>query len=416
MGEIVIMIDNIVGKCKGIFIKAVKNLSGYNRRIVLAELSEEIGRGGQSLIAREFNVGRDTIRKGVCELKCGIRCKDAYNMRGRKSSTEHLPNLADDIRAIAESQCQTDPTFKSTRLYTRLTINEFRKQLIEAKNYTLEELPSHQTLNTLVNKLGYNMKKVQKTKPLKKIPETDAIFENLKKLHEEIKDDETVVRLSIDAKDRVKVGNFSRGGKSRVATKAKDHDFCDEHVTPFGIMDVKEGTVDISIAESRITADYIADELEEYWNRHNLQDSKKVILLNSDNGPENGSSRTQFIKRMVCFSLKHNIKIILAYYPPYHSKYNPIERVWGILEKHWNGDLLDSKDTIFKFIKSMTYKGKNPNVAFVEKIYEKGVTLTKKEMSFYEPFLDRTEGIEKWGISISPENYYNNAINMELIS
>jgi transposase len=74
----------------------------------------------------------------------------------------------------------------------------------------------------------------------------------------------------------------------------------------------------------------------------------------TDNGPENHSRRTQFMKRIVEFAQRHCINIRLAYYPPYHSKYNPIERTWGILENHWNGSILDEIDTVLNFARTMT--------------------------------------------------------------
>lgn len=229
--------------------------------------------------------------------------------------------------------------------------------------------------------MGYTQKKVQKTKPLSRINETDSIFENLSKIHEEISNDDTVVRLSIDTKDRVKVGEFSREGKSRLDVKALDHDFCDNYVVPFGIMDVKKKTIEITMTETKATADFMVDRLEEYWDK-NCKD-KNVLLLNADNGPENNSKRTQFIKRMVEFSEKADITIYLAYYPPYHSKYNPVERVWGVLENHWNGELLDCKETIIKFAESITYQGKHPVVLIEDKEYKNGVKVTKKIMKIY---------------------------------
>ena len=86
--------------------------------------------------------------------------------------------------------------------------------------------------------------------------------------------------MSIDTKDRVKIGNFSRGGKSRVEVEASDHDFGDKFVVPFGIMDVKDGTVDLSIAETKVTADFMVDRLEEYWEAHHLQGSIKTTVFN----------------------------------------------------------------------------------------------------------------------------------------
>lgn len=408
------MIKNFFGSCNDIIIETVQKLKGSDKRVALASIAKRYGSGGKSFVAKEFKVGRDTIRIGGHELRTGITCVDAFNMRGRKTVEEKLPNLTRDIKEIVEPQCQTDPKFTSTRLYTRLTITKIRNLLIEEKGYTNDELPTNQSLNRVVNNLGYKMKRVMKLKPKKKIPETDAIFENLKKIHDEVEEKDNVVRLSIDSKDKVKIGEFSRSGKSRVRRKALDHDFGNEYITPFGITDVKADTVDIYLAESKVTADFIVDRIEEHWDKYYFQSTKDVLLLNGDNGPENSSSRTQFIKRIVEFSAKANIEIILAYYPPYHSKYNPVERVWGILEQHWNGDLLDSKNTVMEFTKTMTWNGKNPNVMVIDKKYETGITLNKKIMKGYESALERAKGIEKWFISIKPSKSIE-LVNMELL-
>ncbi len=396
------IINDFYGECKNIFKKAVKILKSSDRRIILAQVAKELKIGGHTKVAKEFNIGRDTLRKGLKELETGIKCVDAFNMRGSKKTEYKLPNLLKDIKEIADSQSQTDPKFQSTRLYTRLTIAEFRKQLKKQKKYRDYDLPTNQTLTTIINKLGYNTKKIQKTKPLKKIPETNAIFDNLQKIHKEYEHNNNVARISIDAKDRVKIGDFSRGGKSRTTKKALDHDFGKYYYTPFGILDVKKQDVDIILTKSKLTADFIADQIEIYWFENYSGTEIDTLLINADNGPENSSIRTQFIKRMVEFSNKNNIKIILAYYPPYHSKYNPIERVWGALEQHWNGDIMDSEETILKFAQTMTWKGKNPTVKTSDNIYNTGISLTKKAMKVYEDLMDRMEGLEKWFVTISP--------------
>jgi len=92
----------------------------------------------------------------------------------------------------------------------------------------------------------------------------------------------------------------------------------------------------------------------------------------------------------------------LAYYPPYHSKYNPIERCWGILENHWNGSLLDSIDTVLQFTATMTWKGAHPIVALVTTTYQTGVTLTKKAMEAVEAKIKRLPHLEQWFVDIVP--------------
>jgi len=144
--------------------------------------------------------------------------------------------LLEDIRALVEPQAQTDPSFKSTRLYSRISASEVRRQLIEQKGYQEEELPSEETIRCRLNEMGYSLKRVIKAKPPKKIPETDAIFEQIHSVNQQADDDPQTLRLSMDAKVAVKVGEFDRGGKARVTTVALDHDFeALTTLTPYGI-------------------------------------------------------------------------------------------------------------------------------------------------------------------------------------
>jgi Skp family chaperone for outer membrane proteins len=406
------MINELLGKCKYILVESVNQLKGSSKRAALAKTAKELGKGGQSIVAYEFNVSRDTIRKGMRELESGFKIIDAHNAKGRKKIEEKMPKLMDDIKDIVDSQSQTDPNFKTTRLFTRLTVKEIRKQLIFQKGYTDEELPSNQTLNNKVNQLGYTLKKVQKVKPIKKIPETDKIFENIKEVRKNYGGKENTVIISIDAKDRVKIGDFSRGGKSRNEVKAVDHDFSSNYVTPFGILDLNNDNVAITLTQSKVTADFIVDTIEDYW-INNYLNMKDTLVIHSDNGPENNSRRTQFVKRIMEFAVKFDITIVLAYYPPYHSKYNPIERVWGSLEKHWNGSILDSLDVVYKFIQNMTWKDNQPSVTITKNSYDTGVTVKKDIMNSYETALYRAKEIGKWFIIIEPTKC-NEVLNMAI--
>ena len=100
------------------------------------------------------------------------------------------------------------------------------------------------------------------------------------------------------------------------------------------------------------------------------------------------------------FAQRSHLTIRLAYYPPYHSKYNPIERCWGILEQHWNGALLDSADAVIQYASTMTWKGKHPVVTLVTTTYQTGVKLTKKAMKVVETQLQRLSHLDKWFVDI----------------
>jgi transposase len=116
---------------------------------------------------RSLGWSRDTIRKAQHEARSGITCADATSCRGRKPIEQHLPRLLEDIQAIAQDHCQTDPTFQTTRLFCRLTAAEVRRQLIERKGYTDKQLPSRQTLGRKLNALGFRLRKVAKCRPQK---------------------------------------------------------------------------------------------------------------------------------------------------------------------------------------------------------------------------------------------------------
>ena len=197
----------------------------------------------------------------------------------------------------------------------------------------------------------------------KKIAETDAIFEQVHKANEEADSNPKEIRISIDAKARMNIGNFSRGGRNRVLTEAEDHDLgVEEKLTPFGFFLPEHDDLFLFFTLGYVSSDFIVDRLEEIWPVIHEKYGADILTINADNGMENSSSRTQFIKRLVEFADRYNITVKLAYYPPYHSKYNPIERVWGVYENHICGDIMDSVETTIRFAESMTYNGKSPIV------------------------------------------------------
>ncbi len=390
---------------KSLLKSAAAKLKGSARRQYLAETVMEYGSGGQSFTERELGWNRGTIRKGQRELSSGIRCVDAYSLRGRKKSEYRLPELEEDIRSIVEPKSQADGTLHTSRIYVKMTAEEVRKQLIEQKNYNDEDLPKRRTISTVLNRLDLHLKKVQKNQPLKKIPETDAIFAEMHQANRKADETEGVLRRSMDAKAKVKLGPFSRGGRNRNKVEAADHDFGSTGaLTPFNILLPKYDRLFISFAESKVTSDYMWDRVEELWPQLKAQYHPTVLMLNQDNGPENSSRRTQFIKRVVDFANEHQVKVQLSYYPPYHSKYNPVERTHGALEQYWNGMLLPDKETAVEIAKNMKWKGKHPVVTLVTKIYENGVKLTKRAMANYEKVIKRLEGLEDWFVEITPCN------------
>ena len=224
----------------------------------------------------------------------------------------------------------------------------------------------------------------------------------MKQVNEAADANEKELRISMDAKATVKVGPGARGGKSRVPTKAADHDFEPlANVTPVGILMPGTGELFLYAVTSKVTSDCLADRLIQWWEavKERFPDVT-TLVINLDNGPECHSRRTQFMQRLVDFARQYRISIRLAYYPPYHSKYNPIERCWGVLEGHWNSSLLDSIDAVIQYAGSMTWKGTHPVVELVSTVYHTGVKLTRKAMKELETQFERLPLLDKWFVDI----------------
>lgn len=150
-----------------VLIDTAKELKGPRRRLFMAKTVRAMGRGGQRWAEEHLSWARGTIRKGAHELHSGMTCVDATSCRRRKRAEERLPHLRDDIREIADAHSQADPEFQTDRLFTRISAAEVRRQLIDRKGYTDDELPTQQTINTKLNDLGYRLSPVAKCRPKK---------------------------------------------------------------------------------------------------------------------------------------------------------------------------------------------------------------------------------------------------------
>jgi Rhodopirellula transposase DDE domain len=389
------------------FKDAARKLTGPKRRAFEAQVTLDYLEGNIWKAEKVFGWSHHTVALGLNELRTGITCRDNFSARGNRKTEAKSPELEADIRALAEPESQTDPKFQSPFRYTRMTAKAVRRALIDQKGWTDEGLPHVNTIGEILNRLGYKLRRVQKTKPLKKIKATDAIFDNVRQENQAADNDPDVIRISMDAKAKVTVGDFSRAGGSRgaEATKAWDHDpEPEQKLVPQGILDLTSYLLSIFVATSNGTSDFIVDCLEQWWeaNKVRYPDARRLVI-NLDNGPENSSHRTQFMNRLVIFADATGLEIKLVYYPPYHSKYNPIEHCWGVLESHWNGTLLNSVATVVEWAGTMTWKGTRPIVKLIETTYEKGVRIAKDAFKAIESRLQRHDSLPKYDVLIRPQ-------------
>jgi hypothetical protein len=129
----------------------------------------------------------------------------------------------------------------------------------------------------------------------------------------------------------------------------------------------------------------------------------KQLVINLDNGPECNGHRSQFLLRMTEFADMTGLRIRLVYYPPYHSKYNGIERYWAGLERSWNGYLLSTVETVLNRAGHFFWKGMRTVVQLLDTPYEKGVKVCGNEKLKIEQRLQRSHVLHWWDITIYPK-------------
>jgi hypothetical protein len=160
---------------------AASKMTGAKRRAFEAEMTLKYCRGNPLMAEALFGWGRQTVALGLAERRTGIICLGAQAAcSGRKRWEERHPQAAAALHQLADAHAQQDPTFRTSLTYTRLTAHAALEALTE-QGYSPEQLPAPSTMAEVLNRLGFRLRKVVKAKPQKKLPETDAIFDNIKK-------------------------------------------------------------------------------------------------------------------------------------------------------------------------------------------------------------------------------------------
>ena len=190
-----------------------RRLTGYQRRLFQAEVVTALCGGNARQAEYRFGWGRETVEKGLHEQQHGVRRLENFAAKGRKRSEEKDPQLAADIRAIVEPQSYADPELKSSRRYSNLSAAEVRAALLR-KGYAEDRLPSDRTMRDILNRMNFRLKRIRKGKPLKKTKETDAIFANVQQVREQARKEPETLEISMDAKAKVGLGDYVRGGKN----------------------------------------------------------------------------------------------------------------------------------------------------------------------------------------------------------
>jgi Rhodopirellula transposase DDE domain len=164
------MLTELTAAMRETILSAARKLTGFRRRQFQAEVAQQYCQGSARQAEQLFGWGRDAVATGLNELRTGIRCLDNFSARGRYKSEQRDATLVDRIHAIVEPESQADPKFQTPLAFTRVTAKAVREQLLAEAADTPQSVPAERTLHDILNRLGYRVRRVRKTKPQKKFP------------------------------------------------------------------------------------------------------------------------------------------------------------------------------------------------------------------------------------------------------
>jgi hypothetical protein len=162
------MLAELTESVKETIRSAARKLTGFARRQFQAEIAVRYCDSNPRRAEQIFGWGRKAVNTGLNELRSGIRCLEDYSTRGRPRSEDRDQKLIQDIRALVESESQADPKFQTPLAFTRITAKAVREGLLDQAAKTGRSVPAERTLYDILNRLGYRLRRVQKTKPQKK--------------------------------------------------------------------------------------------------------------------------------------------------------------------------------------------------------------------------------------------------------
>ena len=368
-----------------------------------------LGHGGISQIARATGMSRTTIHQGLKELKTGEKTRELYAQRvrrsgaGRKSLKETDPTLLESLEWLVEPMTRGDP--QSPLRWTCKSTTKLAKEL-RAMNHNI----CQRTVCDLLSELGYSLQSNRKTNEGAKHPDRNAQF---LKISETIQD--FLVRgqpvISVDTKKKELVGPYKNAGreycKKGKPQEVNVYDFIDRElgkVAPYGVYDVGKNKGWVSVGIDHDTAQFAVETIRRWWREMGrpLYPKATDLLITADCGGSNGYRVRLWKVELQQLASELGITIHVRHFPPGTSKWNKIEhRMFCHITQNWRGRPLTSREVVVNLISgTKTKKGLEIKAALDENRYEKGVKITKKQMS--EIAIERDEFHGEWNYKIRP--------------
>jgi hypothetical protein len=387
-----------------------QSLRENDRRRYAAVEAAKLGHGGIEYISKVLGIDPKTIRQGQRDLE-DLPERPAPRVRkpggGRKRRLDHDPQIDEDFHKVLVEHTAGSPTEESL-IWTNLTKTEIVDLMQECGSYV-----SVHIVDQLLDRYDYHQRKALKMVPMSSHPDRDRQFETIARLKREYLDSPNPI-LSIDLKARELLGNFFRSGTlwTRETIRVFDHDFAEFAqgvVLPHGIYDLKRNRGYIHLGTSHDTSEFACDSLKDWWERFGRAAYPEAhsILLLCDGGGSNPADTDQGQAHLFRADLQRlvndlGLEIRVAHYPPYASKYNPIEHsLFPHLSRVCRGVIFHNIEVVAKLMrKASTRTGLSVVVDILDKVYEIGRKVSQATKDAVK--LVRDTVLPRWNYRILP--------------
>jgi Rhodopirellula transposase DDE domain len=364
-----------------------QSLCENDRRRYAAVEAAKLGHGGLEYIANLLGIAPNTIRQGRRDLQ-HLPDRPQGRVRrpggGRKRRVAQDPKIDDDFHEVLREHTAGSPTDESL-IWTNLTVQEITDRLGQ-RGTTVNV----HVVEDLLDQHGYHKRKAQRNRPLGEHPDRNAQFEVIARLKQQALDSPDPI-LSIDTKARERIGNYYRPGTlfARQTIETFDHDFPQPTtgvVLPHGLYDLKHNQGFVHLGTSHDTSEFACDCLGDWWERFGRASypSATTLVLLCDGGGSNPADTDQGEAHLFKADLQRlvnrlGLEVRVAHYPPYTSKYNPIEhRLFPHLHRACRGVIFHSVALVASLMKkAQTRTGLTVEVDILDKVYQTGRKVTE---------------------------------------
>jgi len=381
-------------------------LNERQRRLWAASEARSCGPGGIAAVVRATGVGKDTVRRGIAELREGTRLDPGRVRRpgaGRPRLTESDPELLGALEALVDPDTRGDPC--SPLRWSSKSLGKIAAALCAAGHQV-----SDRTSGKLLRGIGFRLHANAKTREGTDHPDRDAQFRHINETARAALAAQQPV-ISVDAKKRELVGDFKAVGREWEPTgrpvEVRCHDFRDKdlgHAIPYGIYDPKLDEGYVSVGVTNDTSAFAVNSIRGWWAHlgHKRYPKAEILTITADGGGSS-SSRTRLWKtELQKLANELQIAIRVCHFPPGTSKWNKIEhRMFSFVSLNWRGKPLESLQVIIDLISSTTTStGLEVHARLDPGHYEKGIKVTDAELAAVN--IQRDQFHPDWNYTIRP--------------